>query len=89
MDDGYLRCSGCGLCTEAFSLGCVTILKDVLNYKYNIKATFYSRNSNDNKKIFTGYRLFIGVAACETFIPLIKPLVLPFMFYKFPKKYQS
>lgn len=56
-DDGFKNGNGIGLCTESFTFEEVSLLKKVLENKFNLIITKNKRKTSTGK---IGYRLFIS-----------------------------
>lgn len=78
MGDGSSVSSGIRISTDSFSIKDCVRLVNVLIIKYNVKATIHIQK-NDIP------RIYIGVNEKKLLIPLIKPHMIPSMYYKLDK----
>lgn len=85
MGDGYYDNGDKTIifCTDNFTKDEVLLLINILNNKFNIKSTLVKRNYKDkyNNEI-NHYRLRISRLNLNKFINLIKPYMIPEMYYK-------
>jgi hypothetical protein len=81
MDDGSMkwknRSKAVRLCTDSFTNEEVIRLKDLLNEKYDLKASVFKQRSR--------YRIYIPNSNYE-FTHLIEEYVIDSMVYKLPRK---
>ena len=82
MDDGSFNKSKAYLilCTDSYSREDVLHLIYILKNKFNLTVSVHSawRSGGINK----GYTLYISTASMTTFSTIIKPYVLPSLYYK-------
>jgi hypothetical protein len=76
MDDGSSLGKGARIATNCFTLEEVNFLCNVLKSKYNINAT---PNKCGKDK---GYILYIHVNSMNIFTKIVKPYLLPSLYYK-------
>jgi hypothetical protein len=76
MDDGSSLERGVKIATNCFTLEEVNLLCNVLKLKYNIIATPNKRGKNK------GHIIIIHVNSMKLFINIIKPYLLPSLYYK-------
>jgi hypothetical protein len=76
MDDGSTLNKGARIATNCFTLEEVNFLCNVLKSRYNIIAT---PNKSGKEK---GYIIYIHVNSMKLFTSIVKPHLLPSMFYK-------
>lgn len=80
MDDGSTKwgnkVSAIRFCTDSFTEREIDLLIDVINRKFNLKATKFI---NNNK-----WRLYFGTENYQQLKELIYPYIIPGMLYKFP-----
>jgi hypothetical protein len=76
MDDGSTLNKGAKIATNCFTLEEVNFLCNVLKSRYNIFAT--PNKSGKNK----GYVIYIHVNSMKLFTSIVKPYLLPSMYYK-------
>lgn len=70
-------------CTDSFSKNDILLLINILNDKFNIKSDLKIRNYyNKNNQKITHYRLKVNKSDINKLINLIKPFMIPEMFYK-------
>jgi len=76
MDDGSKIGKGAKITTNCFTYNEILFLSEVLNKKYNIKSSIISGGINK------GYSLYISTTSMSIFIEIIKPFMLPSLYYK-------
>jgi ubiquinol-cytochrome c reductase cytochrome b subunit len=76
MDDGSKIGKGAKIATNCFTYNEIIFLSEVLYKKYNIKTSVISSGINK------GYTLYISTTSMSIFIKLIKPFMLPSLYYK-------
>lgn len=83
MGDGYYynNINTIIFCTDNFSKNEVLLLINILSNKFNIKSTIYNRRYKNNKLI-EHYRIRISKLDVNKLILLIKPHIIPEMYYK-------
>lgn len=76
MDDGSLKsnCLAYILCTDSFSLLECKLLAQVFFDKFGIRTSFHKQRKN--------YRIYIPRSEYSKFRNLVKPYIIPSMFYK-------
>ena len=75
MGDGQRREYGLVLCTDSFTLEEVVRLVNVLILRYNLKCTLHVNKKNYN-------RIYISRKSLSDLIIIIKPYIVPSMYYK-------
>lgn len=84
MDDGTLKwkgkSNGMVICTESFSEHGVYRLQNALKVNNGIDTTLIRRKNHD--RLFLGYRLYINEKNSGVFRELIKPFLIPSLYYK-------
>lgn len=86
MGDGYFTNGSTKLCTDNFTEEEVLRLIDILEKKFDIKATISIRITDDDIK----WRVNISKLSMDTLIPLVQSYVIPEMLYKLGlKKYDK
>lgn len=76
MDDGSKLGKGAKIATNCFTYNEILFLSQVLNKKYNIKTSVISSGINK------GHNLYISTLSMNVFIEIVKPFMLPSMYYK-------
>src|SRR5258708_12026270 len=76
MDDGSSLNRGVRIATNCFTLEEVNLLCNVLKLKYNIIATPKKCGRNNN------HIIYIHAKSMKLFINIIKPYLLPSLYYK-------
>jgi LAGLIDADG DNA endonuclease family len=76
MDDGSKLGKGVKIATNCFTIKELTFLCNILNKKYNLTVSIQSGGKNK------GYTLYINKNSMPTFSKLVKPLMLPSLYYK-------
>jgi len=79
MDDGYFTEDSVKICTDNFTKDEVSKLINILNIKFDIKATVNKR-INPNKKVM--WRIIISILSMKKLILLVSPNFIPEMLYK-------
>lgn len=79
MGDGYFTNGSTKLCTDNFTKQEVLILMDILQKKYDIKATI---NKRTNPGGFIKWRINISRLSMEKFISIVKMYMIAEMLYK-------
>lgn len=85
MGDGYYHTHKDTIvfCTDSFSLNEVETLINILNNKFNIKSSPHRRKYYDpNMNEIIHYRICISWKDLNKFINLVKPYMIPEMYYK-------
>lgn len=85
MGDGYYHTHKDTIvfCTDSFSLNEVETLINILNNKFNIKSSPHRRKYYDqNMNEIIHYRICINRIDTNKFINLVKPYMIPEMYYK-------
>lgn len=86
MGDGYYdTCKGSvKICTDNFTKEEVEILSSILKDKFGIISTLHRRKIYNKDKEFTRlvYRLYISRKSLDKLIELVKPNMIPEMYYK-------
>lgn len=77
MGDGNYKSKGLSLCTDSFSIEDVVRLMNVLIIRYDLKCTLHKSNNN--------YRIFISRNSMEKVVKIVKPYMIPSMYYKLGK----
>lgn len=75
MDDGKAGTNGFYICTENFTKNENLLLIDSINKKFNLNLKI-----SKQRKIY--YRIYIPSKEKENFIELVKPFMIPSMYYK-------
>ena len=78
MDDVNNQTVGARLCTDSFEKEDLERLQKKLKNKYNLDTTLHTTMQN-NKRI---YRIYIKKENMSHFVKIIKPFLLPCMYYK-------
>jgi len=76
MDNGSKIGKGAKIATNCFTYNEILFLIEVLYKKYNIKSSIISGGINK------GYSLYISTTSMSIFIEIIKPFMLPSLYYK-------
>lgn len=76
MDDGSKLGKGAKIATNCFTYNEILFLSQVLNKKYKIKTSVISGGINK------GHSLYISTFSMNVFIEIVKPFMLPSMYYK-------
>jgi len=74
MGDGGFKSEGIFLCTDSYSIYDVVRLMNVLIIRYDLKCTLHKSNEN--------YRIYISRKSVEKVIKIVKPHLIPSMYYK-------
>ncbi len=74
MGDGSYKSKGLVLCTDSFSLFEVVKLMNVLIIKYELKCTLHVEENR--------YRIYISRTSMDKVVKIIKPYLIPSMYYK-------
>lgn len=85
MNDGYYKNieNTIYFCTDNFSKNEVLLLINILSNKFNIKSTIYNRRYlNINDELIEHYKIRISKLDVNKLILLIKPHIIPEMYYK-------
>lgn len=83
MGDGYFQNNLIYLCTDNFTKDEVLLLINILFNKFNIKSDIKIRKYyNNNNNIVIHYRIKILHDSISDFINLVKPHMIPEMYYK-------
>lgn len=85
MGDGYFDNDKQTIffCTDCFSLNEVETLINILNHKFNIKSTLHPRKYIDKYlNNIIHYRIKLDRLDLDKFINLVKPYMIPEMYYK-------
>jgi LAGLIDADG DNA endonuclease family len=72
-DEGF-KSKGIFLCTDFYTLTDVIRLMNVLIIRYGLKCTLHRSNE--------GYRIYISRTSVNKVIEIVKPHMLPSMYYK-------
>jgi len=79
MDDGsYLKDRGIVLSTPSFTYEEVLFLSKLLEQKFNLKTTIQKGGLIENR-----FQIYILKESLPHLISLIKPFIIPSMYYKF------
>jgi len=76
MGDGGLKSKGIFLCTDSYSIQDVIRLSNVLIIRYDLKCTLH-KSSNGR-----GYRIYISRNSVWKVVEIVKPYLIPSMYYK-------
>jgi hypothetical protein len=80
MDDGSKINKTIRIATNSFLYEEINFLCTILNKKYDLKATVQSGGKNK------GYILYISTKSTGLFINIVKPYMIPSMYYKLGDK---
>ena len=75
MGDGGFKSKGIYLCTDSYSLQDVVKLMNVLIIRYDLKCTLH-------KAGIRKYRIYISRHSVGKVIEIVKPHLIPSMYYK-------
>jgi len=76
-DDGYWLSNGVHICTESFTLTELKLLVKILEEKFDLKCTIYSRDSRDS-----GFRIRISSQSIAELQKVLAPIMPSMMRYK-------
>ena len=76
MDDGSKIGQGAKIATNCFTYNEILFLTEVLYKKYNLKTSVISGGINK------GHSLYISTTSMKVFIDIVKPFMLPSLYYK-------
>ena len=74
--DGGFKSKGIYLCTDSYTVQDVVRLMNVLIIRYELKCTLH-KASNDK-----GYRIYISRSSVGKVVEIVKPHIIPSMYYK-------
>ena len=74
MGDGNYSSKGIALCTDSYGVEDVVRLMNVLIIRYDLKCTLQKKNDN--------YRIYISRRSMEKVRSIVKPHMVPSMYYK-------
>ena len=74
MGDGRFKSKGIFLCTDSYSIKDVIRLMNVLIIRYDLKCSLHKSNEN--------YRIYISRSSVEKVVEIVKPHIIPSMYYK-------
>jgi hypothetical protein len=76
MDDGCKLQKGAKIASNCFTYKELSHLCEILNHKFNLKVSIHSGGKNK------GHTLFISSQSMPTFSKIIKPYMIPSLYYK-------
>lgn len=76
MGDGGFKSKGIYLCTDSYSIQDVVKLINVLILRYDLKCTLHVSSSGH------GYRIYISRNSVGKVVEIVKPHLIPSMYYK-------
>ncbi len=76
MGDGTTKNTGLIICTDSFTVQDVVKLMNVLIVRYDLKCTLH-KSSNG-----LAYRIYISKSSVSKVVQIIKPHLIPSMYYK-------
>ena len=76
MGDGTTKNSGLIICTDSYSIQDVVRLMNVLILRYDLNCTLH-KSSNG-----LGYRIYISKNSVSKVVEIVKPHLIPSMYYK-------
>ena len=74
MGDGGFKSKGIFICTDSYSIQDVVRIINVLIIRYDLKCTLHKSNEN--------YRIYISRNSVHKVVKIIKPHLIPSMYYK-------
>lgn len=74
LGDGGFKSKGIFICTDYYSIQDVVRIINVLIIRYDLKCTLHKSNEN--------YRIYISRNSVHKVVKIIKPHIIPSMYYK-------